>query len=237
METKTMPGMESGMNTRIGKKVTIEPGASIGNNVVLGENVIIRKGAVIGDNAVIGYVEPKAARSGMEPPLTEIGENTLIRSGSVVYSGTRIGADSMVGHNSVLRENTIVGHHTYIGTLSSVEGDTRIGNFVGIQSHCYITKYCNIGDYTFIAPGFIGANDNAMTHRRPGHGQNLEGFTTEKYVRIAAGVVVLPEVHFGEGCIVAAGSLVTKDVPAYKLVMGFPARVVRDAPRDQVTPP
>jgi len=69
-----------------------------------------------------------------------------------------------------------------------------------------------------------------MTHRRAGHGQNLIGFTTEKYVRIAINVTVLPGVRFGEGCLVGAGSVVTKDVPPYKVVMGVPARVVKEAP-------
>jgi acetyltransferase-like isoleucine patch superfamily enzyme len=73
-----------------------------------------------------------------------------------------------------------------------------------------------------------------MTHRRSGHGSNLIGFTTEKYVRIAIGVVTLPGVRFGEGCIVGAGSLVTRDVPPYKVVMGAPAKVVKDAPRDEI---
>ena len=140
----------------------------------------------------------------------------------------------MVGHNAVIREKTIIGHDTYIGSLTAIEGDTKVGNYVGIQTQCYITKFCDIGDYTFIAPIFVGANDQAMSHRRAAHGQNLIGFTTEKYVRIAVGVTVLPGVRFGEGCIVGAGSVVTKDVPAYKVVMGVPARVVRDAPREEI---
>jgi acetyltransferase-like isoleucine patch superfamily enzyme len=217
-----------------GKFVTIGEGAAIGQNVVLGDYVTIGKGAFIGDNAIIGYSENRNKLHSNKQLLTEIGENTIIRSGTVIYSGTRIGANSMVGHNCVLREHTLIGHDTYIGTLSSIEGDTAIGNFVGIQSQCYITKYCDIGDYTFIAPCFAGANDAAMTHRRAGHGQNLVGFTTEKYVRIAIGVIALPGVRFGEGCIVGAGSVVTRDVPKYTLVMGIPAKVIRKASPDEV---
>jgi acetyltransferase-like isoleucine patch superfamily enzyme len=217
----------------VGKNVTIEDGVSIGRNVWVGDNVIIRSGAIIANNTVIGYKENETSSTKKEM-TTEIGKNVRIRSGSVVYWGTKIGSNSMVGHNSVIREKTIIGHDTYIGSLTVMEGDTVIGNYVGINAQSHITKFCSIGDYTFIGPLFGGANDRTMTHRRANHGQNLVGFTTGKYVRIAVGVTALPGVHFGEGCIVGAGAVVTKDVPAYKVVMGIPARVVRDAPKEPV---
>jgi acetyltransferase-like isoleucine patch superfamily enzyme len=224
-----------GKNLYIGSNVKIEDDALLGNNVSLGDNVVVREGAIIGDNVTIGYRDIKTKRNtSAEPVFTEIGEGVRIRSGSVIYWGTKIGLNSMVGHNTVIRENTIIGHDTYIGSLTSIEGDTKIGNYVGIQTQCYITKFCDIGDYTFIAPFFVGANDPLMSHMREQHGQNLIGFTTEKYVRIAAGVTSLPGVHFGEGCIIAAGSVVTKDVPPYKVMMGVPARVVKDAPREEI---
>ncbi len=207
----------------------ISPDASIGINVIIGENVTIAPGAVIGANVILGYHEGNGPST-----LTEIGENAVIRSGSVIYAGCRIGKNSTVGHNSVLRDGTVIGHDTYIGTLVSVEGETVIGDNVGIQSMCYITRFCTIGDYTFIAPRFAGANDPVMSHRRTGHGTRLVGFTTEKYVRIGIGAVALPGVRFGEGCMVGAGSVVTRDVAPYTLVMGVPARRVRDISHDEI---
>lgn len=224
-----------GKNVEIGENVTIEDNVVLGNNISLGDNVVIRKAAIIGHNVIIGYRDIRPGENAPpEPTITEIGENVRIRSGSVIYWGTEIGNNSMIGHNAVIRENTIIGHDTYIGSLTAIEGDTKIGNYVGIYTQCHITKFCDIGDYTFIAPIFVGANDQAMSHRRSAHGQNLVGFVTEKYVRIAVGVTVLPGVRFGEGCVVGAGSVVTKDVPPYKVVMGVPARVVKDAPREEI---
>ncbi len=205
------------------------PGASIGANVIIGRYVRIAPGAVIGANVILGYHEGAG-----EPALTEIAANAVIRSGAVIYAGCRIGRNSTVGHNSVLRDGTIIGHDTYIGTLVSVEGQTVIGDNVGIQSMCYITRFCTIGDYTFIAPRFAGANDPVMSHRRAGHGTKLAGFTTEKYVRIGIGAIALPGVRFGEGCMVGAGSVVTRDVAPYTLVMGVPARRVRDISHDEI---
>ena len=224
--------VQNSINT-IARDVTVSEDAVIGSNVVFGDFVSIGKGAVIGANTIIGYHENAYG----EPPVTVIGKNAVIRSGTVIYAGCRIGDFSTIGHNCVLRDNTIIGHHTYIGTLACVEGETVIGNYVGIQSQCYITRFCRVGDYTFIAPRFAGANDAAMTHRRRGHGNNLEGFTTGKAVRIGIGVISLPGVHFGEGCIAGAGSVVTRNVPPYAVVMGVPARVVRQAPRDEVIEP
>jgi acetyltransferase-like isoleucine patch superfamily enzyme len=228
-------GDQLSKNIQIGSNATMADDVILGNNVSLGDNVIVGKGVVVGDNVIIGYRDIKKKQNApAKPILTEIGEGVMIRSGSVIYQGTKIGSNSMVGHNTVIRENTIIGHDTYIGSLTSIEGDTKIGNYVGIQTQCYITKFCDIGDYTFIAPFFVGANDPLMSHMREKHGQNLVGFTTEKYVRIAVGVTSLPGVHFGEGCIIGAGSVVTKDVPPYKVMMGVPARVVREAPRDEI---
>jgi len=235
MDHKIGKNVKLGKNVELGSNVVIEDDAILGNNISLADDVAIRKGAIIGDNVVIGYRDIKPGQGAPAKAIvTEIGENARIRSGTVIYWGTRIGNNSMVGHNTVIRENTIIGHDTYIGTLTAIEGDTKIGNYVGIHTQCHITKFCDIGDYTFIAPLFVGANDQAMSHRRRAHGQNLVGFTTEKYVRIAVGVTVLPGVRFGEGCIVAAGAVVTKDVPPYKVVMGVPARVARDAPKEEV---
>lgn len=235
MNHKIGKNVKLGQNIAIGSEVIIEDDAVLGNNISLEDNVVIKKGAMIGNNVAIGY---RDVRPGQDAPakslVTEIGENVRIRSGSVIYWGTTIGTNSMVGHNTVIRENVVIGHDTYIGSLTMMEGDTRIGDYVGINAQCHITKFCDIGDYTFIAPIFIGANDQAMSYRRRAHGQNLVGFTTEKYVRIAIAVTVLPGVRFGEGCIVAAGSVVTKDVPPYKVVMGVPAKIVKDAPREEV---
>jgi len=222
-----------GHNVEVGNNVTIEDDVVVESNALLADNVVLKKGAIVGRNALVGYRDFRAQQANIVPAIaTQIGAGTRIRSGTVIYVGTRIGESSMVGHNSVIRENTTIGDHTYVGSLTSIEGDTRIGNYVGIHTQCHITKFCDVGDYTFIAPLFVGANDKRMTHMRRDHGEGLVGFTTEKYVRIAVAVTVLPGVHFGEGCIVGAGSLVTRDVLPYKTVMGVPAKVVKDAPRD-----
>lgn len=236
MSYRVAENVKFGRNVEMGDNVTIEDSVIVGNNVSVGDNVIIRKGAIIEDNVIIGYknIMPEWA-SPAEYAATEIGENARIRSGGVIYWGTKIGRNSTIGHHTGIRQNTIIGHDTYIDSLVGLGGNTIVGDYVGIQSLSVIVNFSNIGDYTFIGPSFVSTNDRKMAYRRTGHGQDLVGFTTEKYVRIAAGVTVLPGIHFGEGCIVGAGSVVTKDIPPYKFAIGVPARVIEDAPREEIT--
>ena len=136
-EVKKRPPFQGGENVRIGQKVILEKDVILGNNVTIYDHVTIKKGALIGDNVIIGYREFKASEKSpadIADLLVEIGENVKIRSGTVIYWGTRIGNNSSVGHNAVIREKTIIGHDTYIGSLTSVEGDTKIGNYAGIQT-------------------------------------------------------------------------------------------------------
>ncbi len=222
-----------GTNMNAGPGVTIEDGAIIGRNVTLVADVVVKRDAVIGDNVIIGYRDDARAESfAPEERLVVIGESAKVRSGVVIYWGVSLGDCSQLGHNAVIRERTEIGGNTYVGPLTFVEHDTKIGDFVGVQTKCYLTARCDIGSYTFLGPGVVTSNDNAMRHQRTGHGRYLVGPQTQRYVRVGAGAVLLPGVILGEGCVVGAGSVVTRDILPYKVAMGVPARVVGDAPCD-----
>lgn len=222
-----------GANVIVGPGVTIEDGAVVGRNVTLVADIVVKSNAVIGDNAIVGYRDSDASELlTPEERLVVIGECAKVRSGAVLYWGVSVGDRSQLGHSAVIRERTEIGSGTYIGPLSVVEHDTKIGDFVGVQTKCYLTAHCDIGPYTFFGPGVITSNDNAMSHRRAGHARHLVGPQTQRYVRVGAGAVLLPGVILEEGCVVGAGSVVTCDIPPYKVAVGVPARVVRDAPCD-----
>ena len=76
-------------------------------------------------------------------------------------------------------------------------------------------------------------NDNFMG-RTEGRHDLLKGATIRRAARIGGGVVILPGIEIGEEAFVAAGALVTKDIPAGKLVAGLPARVWRDVPEEEL---
>lgn len=162
-----------------------------------------------------------------------IGNNCRIRSGSVIYSGVEIGDETQTGHHVVIRENTKIGSRSSIGTGVKCEMDTIIGNNVSVETQSHITAKMVIEDYVFIG-GFVGTtNDNRMLWRREGHGQFLKGPTLEFGCRIGSGVILLPGITIGREAMIAAGSVVTKDVPAFKIMKGIPARIIGDVPENE----
>jgi acetyltransferase-like isoleucine patch superfamily enzyme len=225
------------------KNVIIEDNVIIGNNCQVGYNVVIRNGTIIGDNVriddntVIGKRPMKASISTLKEeinlPFTYIGNNCLIGSNTVIYIGANIDNDVMVADLASIREKTDIGEYTIIGRGVTVENNVFIGKRCKLESNCYITAYSSLEDYVFIAPGVVTSNDNYIgrTEERKKH---FKGVTVKRGGRIGAGVVTLPGKVIGEDALVAAGSVVTKDVPARKVVMGVPARVIRDVPEEQL---
>ncbi|MCK4297084.1 MAG: N-acetyltransferase [Candidatus Marinimicrobia bacterium] len=228
------------------KKVTkaiIEPNVIIGNNCQFGYNVVIRNGTIIGDNVriddntVIGKRPMRASISTLKEeinlPFTYIGNNCLIGANTVIYIGADIANDVLVADLASIRENTSIGEYTIIGRGVTIENMVFIGKRCKLESNCYITAYSDLGDYVFIAPGVVTSNDNYLgrTEERFKH---FKGVTVRRGGRIGAGAVILPGKVIGEDALVAAGSVVTKDVSARKVVMGAPARVIRDVAKEQL---
>jgi len=139
----------------------------------------------------------------------------------------------MVADLASIRENTDIGEYTIIGKGVTVENYVKIGKWCKLESNCYITAFSDLADYIFIAPGVVTSNDNYIgrTEERFKH---FQGVTVKKGGRIGAGAVILPGKVIGEDALVAAGSVVTRDVPARKVVMGVPARVIKDVPVEQL---
>ena len=133
-----------------------------------------------------------------------------------------------MGRGTVIRDNVKIGRDCHIGDLCVFVGQTIVGDKTCIGAQCHITRFSRIGSHVFVAPFFLSTNDNRMAYHRRGHGTNLRGVTIEDYVRIAGHVMTLPGVRIGEGAIVGAYSLVTKDVEPYTLVYGIPAKKHKD---------
>ncbi len=151
----------------------------------------------------------------------EIGDNALIRSGTVIYGGVAIGRNFRTGHNVLIRENTVIGDDVLVGTNSVIDGNCRIGNNVSIQTNVYITRETIVEDGVFLGPSAITLNDKYM---RYGAGVKLKGPVIKRGARIGGNSTILPGIVVGENAIVGAGSVVTKDVPPGEVVAGNPAR-------------
>jgi len=155
-----------------------------------------------------------------------IGEGVLIGGHAVIHSGVRIGAGARVGDHSQVREGATIGAGSTVGSYVSVDPGVVVGERVSIQTRCYITGGTRIEDDVFVGPGVTLTNDNTMN--RHGSEFEFEGPLLRRACRIGGGSTLCPGVEVGEEAFVAAGAVVAHDVPARTVVMGVPARPVRE---------
>jgi acetyltransferase-like isoleucine patch superfamily enzyme len=214
--------------------VVIAEDVGIGVGVVFGAHVVVHTGTIIGDGCVIedGAVlgkRPRLARGSSakgEVGALELGAEVTVCAGAIVFAGARIGEGAIVGDQSYVRERASVGPKSVIGRGSVVDNDVMVGARVRVQTNVYLTAFTEIEDDVFVGPGAITTNDDTMS--RHGHETPLRGATLRRACRVGGGAVLTPGVEIGEEAFVAAGAVVTRDVPARAVVMGVPARVVRE---------
>ncbi len=174
-------------------------------------DVRLGKGCVIQENVIIGSEEGTVV----------IGDEAVIRSGTVIYPHTRIGDRFRTGHNVLIREKTAIGDDVLIGTNSVVDGNCTIGSNVSVQTGVYITINTVLEGDVFMGPCSVTSNDKYMVR-----GAELKGPVIKKGARIGANAVILPGVVVGEGAVVGAGAVVTRDVEDGETVVGNPAKLL-----------
>jgi len=181
-------------------------------------DVELDEGHDIQPNVILGT--PVQKQKSSSDSLTIIGKNAILRSGTVIYSNVKIGDNFKTGHGVLVREHTTIGDNVLVGSNSIIENKCKIGNNVSVQSNVYIPTNTTIGDNVFLGPNACLTNDKYPVRKKA----ELIGPILEKGVTIGANSTILPGVRIGEGSIVAAGSVVTKDVSPWKLSIGSPAK-------------
>ena len=209
-------------------------GVLVGEGVTFGACVVVHAGTVIGagcsieDHAVLGK-RPRLARHSSahgELPALELGAGASVGTGAVVFAGARIAAEAIIGDQSFVRERASIGERSVIGRGSVVDNDVRIGARVRVQTGVYLTAFTLLEDDVFVGPGATTTNDDTMSRHAPE--APLRGAILRRACRVGAAAVLTPGVEIGEEAFVAAGAVVTRDVPPRAVVMGVPARVVRE---------
>jgi acetyltransferase-like isoleucine patch superfamily enzyme len=216
------PGLMLGENVRIGA------GVRFGAHVVVHDGTTIGDGCVIEDGAVLGK-RPRLARgssaAGDVGDLT-IGARVTVCAGAVVFAGTSIGDEAILGDQCHVRERSRIGESAVIGRGSAVDNDVVVGARVKVQTGVYLTAFSTVEDDVFVGPCAMTTNDDTMA--RHGDEYALRGATLRRACRVGGGAVLTPGVEIGEEAFVAAGAVVTRDVPPRGVAMGVPARVVRE---------
>ncbi len=186
-------------------------------NVKLGKNV------KIGDYCIIGLL-PKGAKEGERETI--IGDDSEIRSNTVIYAGNKIGDNFQSGHHTLIREANRIGNNVSIGSGTCVEHHINIGDNVRIHSGVFIPEYSTLEGDCWIGPNAVLTN--AKYPRSAGVKEKLKGPRIGKGAKIGANVTVLPGVMVGENSLIGAGSVVVKDVPPHKILTGNPAKIIGD---------
>lgn len=206
-------------NVILGENVVLEDNVYLDYGVIIRDNVHIKKGTVVGTRCILGEYLGDFYKDciNKQHPLT-IGENSIIRSETIIYGDSEIGANFMTGHRVTIREDSYIGENVRVGTLSDIQGKCQIGHHVNIHSNAHLGQGCKIGNYVWIYPYVVLTNDPYPPS------EMLLGVTVEDYAVIAVGAVILPDVVVGEGALVAAGTVVTKNVVKGKMVAGNPGK-------------
>ena len=208
----------------------------------IAETAIVYPGTVVGegckilDYAVVGKQPTLSPRSTAKredlPPLV-LGPGSVVSTGAIVFAGTTVGERVIVGDQACVRERCTIGDDVVIGRGSLVENDTSVGALTKIQAHAYITAYSLLEDNVFIAPCVITTNDNYMGRTEQRH-ELIKGPTIRRGARVGGGSVLLPGIEIGEEAFIGAGAVVLRDVPPKAVMVGSPARQIRDVPAEEL---
>lgn len=193
---------------------------AIGEYVKIYANTEIGPGTIIGDYVEIG-VPPKGQKAG--GLKTVIGPKSTIRSKTTIYAGNRIGKGFQTGHMVMIRENNLIGDDVSVGTQTNIENDNVIGDRVRFHSQVFVPQFARIDEGAWLGPKVCLANDPF-----PPNARDMKSATIGSGAKIGMMSILGPGVKVGKNALVGMGSLVLKDVPEGKVVVGAPARVLKD---------
>ncbi len=211
---------------RIAESAVVYPGTELGDGVLVGDNAVVGKQPTLGPRST-------ASREQLAPLV--VGDQSAILACAVVFAGTRLGRSVVVGDQACVRERCELGDEVVVGRGSLVENDTVVGARTRIQANAYVTAHSILEEDVFVAPGVTTTNDNFMG-RTEARLARMRGPTIRRGARIGGGAVLLPGIEIGEEAFVGAGAVVLRDVPPRAVVVGNPARQIREVGEEELLP-
>jgi acetyltransferase-like isoleucine patch superfamily enzyme len=214
----------------LGERVHVGQDVRFGAHVVVHDDTVIAERCTIEDHAVLGKPPRLASHSGARGAVGALvlGAGVTVCAGAIVFAGAEVAEGAIIGDQSFVRERARIGPGTVVGRGSVVDNDVLVGARVRVQTNVYLTAYTVVEDDAFLGPCVITTNDDTMS--RHAADAPRAGAVLRRACRIGAGAVLTPGVEVGEEAFVAAGALLTRDVPARMVALGAPARVIREVP-------
>lgn len=182
------------------------------------KNVSIGKNCRIDEGVILGFSETKTTKK------TMIGGNSVLRAYTFIYAGVKIGKNFQTGPHVLIRENNIIGDEVAIWHSSTLSPGNIIGDGCRIHAGCFL-ELVTLGTRVFIGPNVVFTDDPHPLNPSPRI--HFGGAIVEDEAVIGANVTILPHVRIGKRAVVGAGSMVTKDIPAYEVWVGNPAKFLK----------
>jgi len=155
----------------------------------------------------------------------------FVHESSYIDDNVIIGKDTKIWHFSHILSGSKIGKDCVIGQNVTIGPDVIIGDGCKIQNNVSVYKGITIGDDVFLGPSCVFTNvinPRAFINRK----NEFRNTVVEKGITIGANATILCGITLGEYCFIAAGSVVTKDVKPYSLVIGNPAKHIRFLTKD-----
>lgn len=202
--------------------VRIEPGTIIYENVHIGARTFIGAQCILGERLHAFHTDADYVN-----PITTIGADSLIRSGTIIYADCSFGKHFQTGHRACIRERSRFGNNCSFGTMSQCDGDVVAGDNCRVHNNVFIATYTTLETDVHFYP--MSCTVDSL---HPPCQKGRQGPYFEAGVIVGAKVLILPRVRVGAGAVLAGASVVTHDVAPKAVVAGAPARVVRQ--RDEI---
>lgn len=204
-------------------------------------------GCVLDPTVIIGYPAKAslAAHSRLDSSSgATVGPECILRSGTVIYEGVTLGSRSQTAHHVVIREHVRIGERCVFGSGTTVREYATLGANVRLMEGVVVSEGAQVGDDVFVGPNVTFTAGRHMTGAWQAAGKltgeqaaAIEGrywdgpsVIVEDCVRIGANAVLLAGVTLGRRCVIAAGAVVSMNVPADATVAGNPGRILRVDP-------
>lgn len=235
-QTAVFEPREAGQNIVVGPYAVIEGQVKLGSNIKIHPHVVITGAVEIGDNveilpfAYIGRLpstSPAIKKQDESHELvTKISSGSVIGPHAIIYAGCQFDQDCLVGDAASVREKVIVGRQVIVGRHVTIGPNVKIGARTRIVDFAHITGETIIGEDVFISTHVCSANDNSFA---TGKNIVLKGQIIGNRVHVGLGAMLLPGISIGDDSVIGAGTIVTKNIPAGKVALGQPARIIRDS--------
>ena len=159
--------------------------------------------------------------------MNNISNKTFVHESSYIDDNVVIGEDTKIWHFSHVQRDAKIGSGCTIGQNVNIARNVIIGNYVKIQNNVSVYEGVELHDYVFCGPSMVFTNIKLPRSEFPQNDSDLFLKTiVKKSASIGANATIVCGITIGEYALIGSGTVVTKDVPPYSLVIGNPGRVI-----------